>query len=225
MNTAVAPIRVFLVDAHRIALWGLERLLESARPRLAVVGAAASAAEALGRVREATPDVIVLAIGGEGDTDAVAALSVACGAKVLVLTGNRDETLRDRAVLAGARGVVPTDAAPDLLLTAIDRVHAGQVWLDRAATGRGFVALSRRSAPGAGPEQARIAALTERERAIIAAVLESPGACARKLAESLHIAEHTLRNHFTSIYGKLQVANRMELFAYAQRHGLAARKR
>lgn len=46
------------------------------------------------------------------------------------------------------------------------------------------------------------------------------GATARTIAEQLHISEHTLRNHLTAIYDKLGVVNRLELFAYAQKHGL-----
>ena len=46
------------------------------------------------------------------------------------------------------------------------------------------------------------------------------GATAKVIAEKLHISEHTLRNHLTSIYDKLGVANRLELFAYAHKNGL-----
>jgi DNA-binding CsgD family transcriptional regulator len=62
--------------------------------------------------------------------------------------------------------------------------------------------------------------LTGREREIVAVPVADAGATARVLAEKLLISEHTLRNHLTSIYDKLDVANRLELFAYAQKHGL-----
>ena len=62
--------------------------------------------------------------------------------------------------------------------------------------------------------------MTGREREIVAALVADAGATARVLAEKLLISEHTLRNHLTSIYDKLGVANRLELFAYAQKHGL-----
>ena len=70
------------------------------------------------------------------------------------------------------------------------------------------------------PEQKKIGSLTERERQIIVGVASHVGATARTIAETLHISEHTLRNHLTSIYDKLEVANRLELFAYAHKHNL-----
>ena len=97
-----------------------------------------------------------------------------------------------------------------------------EVWLDRASTGRLLVELSRRSAgaPPPTPEQQRIATLTLREREIIAVMAAHAGATAKAIAQKLHISEHTLRNHLTSIYEKLDVANRLELFAFAHQHDL-----
>jgi two-component system nitrate/nitrite response regulator NarL len=62
------------------------------------------------------------------------------------------------------------------------------------------------------------ASLTEREREIIAMVVEGQGACNKVLAGKLFISEHTLRNHLTSIYSKLDVQNRLELYVYAVKH-------
>jgi DNA-binding CsgD family transcriptional regulator len=71
------------------------------------------------------------------------------------------------------------------------------------------------------PEQKKIAQLTVREREIIALAASNAGATARAIAEKLSISEHTLRNHLTSIYEKLGVANRLELYAYAHQQKLA----
>ncbi|MGE0560098.1 MAG: response regulator transcription factor, partial [Burkholderiales bacterium] len=106
-------------------------------------------------------------------------------------------------------------------LTAISKVHDGQVWLDRAATGRIFVEFSRENAGQAtDPERMKIATLTVREREIVAITAGNAGATAKTIARILFISEHTLRNHLTSIYNKLGVANRLELFAYAHKYGL-----
>lgn len=220
-----APIRVFLIDDHRSILWGLERLIESAKPPMKVVGSAASYAESLRTLAPAAPDVILLDIdlGKESGIDAIPKLIGAVpGAKVLVLTGLRDRSVHDQAILAGAKGVVEKEAPAEIILTAITKVHDGQLWLDRAAAGRIFVEFSRKSgAPQAlDPEQKKIGSLTERERQIIVGVASHVGATARTIAETLHISEHTLRNHLTSIYDKLEVANRLELFAYAHKHNL-----
>jgi two-component system, NarL family, nitrate/nitrite response regulator NarL len=217
------PIRVFLIDDHRSILWGLEKLIESARPAMRVVGSAASCAACLDLLEAAAPDVIVLDLdlGAENGLDAIPLILERSPAKILVLTGVRDKSVHDRAVLAGARGVVEKEAPAETILTAIARVHEGQLWLDRAATGRIFVEFSRKGGTQtADLEQRRIASLTLRERQIIAVTVGYAGATAKTIAEQLHISEHTLRNHLTSIYGKLAVANRLELFAYANRHGL-----
>jgi DNA-binding NarL/FixJ family response regulator len=224
MPTA-APIRVFLIDDHRTILWGLEKLIESGNPGMRVVGTATSYTAAAKLLEQATPDVIVLDLdlGQESGLDAIPKLLATCKAKILVLTGLRDESVRHDAVLAGARGVVEKEARAETILSAITKVHEGEIWLDRAATGRLLVEVSRKNAArdAPNPEQQKISALTVREREIIALTASNAGATARTIAEKLHISEHTLRNHLTSIYEKLGVANRLELFAFAQQHKLA----
>jgi two-component system nitrate/nitrite response regulator NarL len=220
-----AIIKVFLIDDHRSILWGLERLIESGKPPMKVVGTATNQMDALEALGRASPDVILLDIdlGKENGLDAIPKLiEAAANAKVLILTGLRDKAVHDKAVLAGARGVVEKEAPAQTILNAISKVHEGELWLDRTAAGRIFVEFSRQgvAAKTRDPEQEKIASLTEREREIVAGIASNPGATARTIAETLHISEHTLRNHLTSIYDKLDVANRLELFAYAHKHNL-----
>jgi DNA-binding NarL/FixJ family response regulator len=223
--SAASPIRVFLIDDHRTILWGLEKLIESGNPSMRVVGSATGYAAAAKLLEQASPDVIVLDLdlGQESGLDAIPKLLATSKAKILVLTGLRDESVRHNAVLAGARGVVEKEARAETILAAIAKVHEGEIWLDRAATGRLLVEVSRKNAARATPtpEQRKIAALTVREREIIALTTANAGATAKTIAEKLHISEHTLRNHLTSIYEKLGVANRLELFAFAHQHKLA----
>jgi two-component system nitrate/nitrite response regulator NarL len=216
-------IRVFLIDDHRTILWGLERLIESGNPGMRVVGTATTCAEALKALQRAPADVIVLDLdlGEESGLDAIPKLI--SSAKILVLTGVRDPAVHDRAVLAGARGVVAKEARAETILSAIEKVNAGEVWVDRAATGRLLVEVSRRNAARdqPNPEHGKIAQLTVREREIIGIASANAGATARAIAEKLNISEHTLRNHLTSIYEKLGVANRLELYVYAHQQKLA----
>jgi DNA-binding NarL/FixJ family response regulator len=219
-----AAIRVFIIDDHRSILWGLERLIESGKPAMQVVGTATSCSEALKVLDEAAPDLILLDIGlgDENGVGEIPNLLVKSHAKILVLTGIRDESLHDKAVLAGASGVVVKEASAETILAAIQKVHEGQLWLDRVATGRIFLEMSRdNAAQSVDPERVKISSLTEREREIVAIAATHPGSNAKAIAEMLYISEHTLRNHLTSIYDKLQVANRLELFAYAHKHALA----
>ena len=219
----ITPIRVFLIDDHRSILWGLEKLIESATPAMQVVGSVTNSADAFKLLVQAAPDVILLDmdLGKESGLDAIPQLMAKSAARILVLTGLRDKIVLDKAVLAGARGVVEKEAPAETILTAIARVHEGQLWLDRAATSRIFVEFSRTgAAPAADPEQQKIESLTDRERNIVEVAANNAGANAKAIAEMLHISEHTLRNHLTSIYEKLGVANRLELFAYAHQHAL-----
>ena len=218
-----ARIRILLVDDHRSVLWGLEKLIEGEHPRMQVVDKATTSAEALKLLDEVKPDIILLDLdlGGENGSNAIQALISKSKAKVLVLTGSRDIAVHDAAVLAGAMGVVEKGEPAETILKAIRKVHEGEIWLDRSATGRIFLELSRsKAAEAQNPEQRKIASLTPRERQIVAEIGSDAAAGSKVIAERLHISEHTLRNHIASIYEKLEVSSRLELFAYAGKHGI-----
>ena len=218
-----APIRIMLVDDHRSVLWGLEKLIEGESPGMEVIGKATTSAEAMLLLDSTSPDIILLDIdlGGENGIHAIPALIAKSKSRVLVLTGSRDSSVHDSAVLAGAMGVVEKGESADTILKAIQKVHQGEIWLDRTATGRIFLELSRNKAAEAqNPEQKKIASLTPRERQIVAEIGGDASAGSKVIAERLHISEHTLRNHIASIYEKLQVSSRLELFAYAGKHGI-----
>jgi len=217
------PIRVMLVDDHRSVLWGLERLIEGERPRMQVVGTATSQRDALTALPQTSPDVILLDLdlGGESGINAIPDFLAKSKARVLILTGVRDPAKHDSAVLAGACGVVTKEDTAETILKAIEKAYHGELWLDRAATGRIFVELSRRnSTDKKDPHQQKISALTARERQIVIEMASDAGATTRSVAEKMCISEHTLRNHLTSIYDKLGVSSRLELWAYANKHGL-----
>lgn len=229
MNTrpeAAPPIRVMIVDDHKSILWGLERLVESAEPRMTVVGTADTRAGMLDVAATAHPDVILLDLdlNGEDATEALPDLLRVSAGKVLVLTGGRDPAVQQAAILRGARGVIGKDESAEVLLHAIERVHAGEVWVNRMMMAKILEAMSTASGrtPNADPEAAKIASLTAREREIIRAIVHSRGGKSLAIAEELHISEHTLRNHLTLIYEKLGARNRIDLYAYAIEHGLAA---
>lgn len=216
------PARVMVV-ALPLSGWGLARLIESEPVRMNCVGMASSAAEGVMRVRELCPDVVVYDLDGEDNTEALADLHAQTEAKVLAVTSSSHTSVHDNAVLAGARGVVVKREAPDVLLRAIDKVRSGEIWIDRSATGRIFLELARqRAGRQDDPEKVKLALLTTRERQMVAALAADASAPGKVLAQRMHISENTLRNHLTSIYSKLKVGNRVELYAFAHRHGLAA---
>ena len=220
-----SPIRVMIVDDHKSILWGLERLVESAEPHMTVVGTAESRSSMMSAAAETMPDVILLDLDLNGDdaADALPDLLRVTTAKVLVLTGARDPATHQAAIMKGARGVIGKDENAEVLLRAIKRVHEGEVWMNRTMMARilDSMAIGGKDR-NANPEAARISSLTSREREIVRTIVRSHGGKSLEIAETLNISEHTLRNHLTTIYEKLGVRNRIDLFAYAIEHGLEA---
>lgn len=217
------PIRIMLVDDHKTMLWGLEKLIEGGGGDLQLVGTASNNDTALQQAAALTPDVIVLDLDLEGRSSIEILpqlLQQNPGVKVMILSGNRDQGLLTQAVKLGARGVVSKEASADVVLNSIRAVQRGETALDPVLMN---ALLGQLSAPAkADPEALRIASLTPKERKIVAVVVEGNGAPNKELASKLFIAEPTLRNNLTTIYQKLGVANRLELYVYATRHGLQA---
>ena len=217
------PIRIMLVDDHRSVLSGLEKLIEAETPKMQVVAKATSRASALALVADEKPDVVVLDLdlGGENGAELIPRLIETASARVLVLTGMRDEKAHEASVLRGASGVVRKEEPAETLLKAIERVHQGELWLDRSMTARVFVELGRaKGLPSRQAEARELMTLTRREREIVEQLVAHPGVDNKKLAKTIGMGEHTLRNHLTRIYDKLGVSNRLELYLLAQRLGL-----
>lgn len=217
------PIRVLLVDDHQTMLWGLAKLIEGEQPRMEVVGVARSCEEALAKTQQLIPDVILLDLdlGGKSALDILPALLSNSPSRVLVLTAEHAQATLDLAVLLGARGVMCKDAPAEQVLKAIEKTHGGELWLDHGTLGRVFGEfMSAKKVHKVDPELERKATLTARERRIVQAIVEENGASNKTIAQRLFISEHTLRNHLTSIYHKLDVINRLELYVYAVKHQL-----
>lgn len=222
LATEIKPIRVLLVEDHKCVMWGLEKLIAGESPMLQVAGKAANREQTLEAAARLQPDLILLDLDLNGDMslDFLPELLRKSDAKILILTGAREPELRSRAMLLGARGVVSKNEEASVILRAIERVHAGEIWLDRASTADILQQLTARKARP-DPEAKKIATLTVRERQIIAALANERGGSNKSVAARMFLSEHTLRNHLTSIYSKLEVRNRLELYMYAVDHGLA----
>ena len=196
-------------------------LIES-RPGLTVVGEAANEQDALKAALD-QPDIILLGLDlGAEESLAVLPelLTRAKKARALILTDHRDPDLDQKAIRLGAMGLVYKEEPAEALTKVIERVHAGEVWLNGSTIAR-ILASMRRAGDGecANPEDNKIATLTDREREVIALIAE--GLRNRNIAERLFISSTTVRHHLTSIFGKLGVSDRLELLIYAYRNGLA----
>ncbi|SFB33254.1 two component transcriptional regulator, LuxR family [Collimonas sp. OK607] len=223
MKPAKETIRVMLIDDHQTMLWGLGKLIDGEKPRMEVVGTARGCEEALAKIEQLVPDVILLDLDldGKNGLDILPALLTNGISRVLILTGERRQATLDMAVLSGARGIVHKDASAEQVLKAIEKTHRGELWLDREALGRVFGELMTPAAVRKPDcEAEKKATLTAKEQKIIHTIIEGSGASNKTLAQRLFISEHTLCNHLTSIYHKLDVSNRLELYVYATKHQL-----
>lgn len=215
-------IRILLVDDHKTMLWGLERLIQAEGPSFTLVGSASDGAEAAALCAALRPDIVLLDLDlkGSSSIDFLPALVANGGTRVVILSANRDQGTLAAAVKAGARGVVSKEAPTDDVLLAVRKVHGGELWLDQSLM-QALLGQLVAPAPKADPEAGRIGTLTARERDVIGMIVQGKGALNKELAEKAFISERTLRNHLTTIYQKLDVANRLELYVYATKHGLA----
>jgi two-component system nitrate/nitrite response regulator NarL len=223
MTASGSPVRIVLVEDHAVVRAGLRMLIDSYRG-LSVVGEAQDGAEAIAVAKNTAPDLILLDLdlGGQDGLELIPVLLAASPpTRILVLTGARDDAMCRRAFSLGAKGLVRKDKAASVLTKAIEKVHAGEVWIDRAMMADVIeeIAHGRGRPPRKDPDAERIAALSEREREVI--VLLGEGLPNKRIAAGLHVSEVTVRHHLTSIYSKLGVGDRLELLVYAFRHKLA----
>lgn len=216
------PIRILLIDDHVIVRAGLRMLIEN-RKGMVVAGEAGTRIDALSIAASEQPDVILLDLdmGAENGLDFLRELvAAATRARVIILTGVRDPEIHRRAVHLGAMGLVLKDKATEVLIKAIEKVHSGEVWLDRSLTASVLTEMSQADeSRRTDPDAKRISSLTDRELEITGLVCK--GLKNRQIAEQLFISEATVRNHLTSILSKLALTDRFELALYAYRHHLA----
>jgi DNA-binding CsgD family transcriptional regulator len=104
-------------------------------------------------------------------------------------------------------------------------VHRGELSVDRQTTERLLATISRSPpTPGRSSEEEKIASLTARERDIVLSLMRQPQLPLKEVAGSRGISERTLRNHLSSIYEKLGVSGRLELYVFSSKHGLDKHK-
>ena len=222
-DKAPEPIRILIVDDHLVVRAGLHMLIEN-HPGMTVVAMASNRTEALELSASAAPNLILLDLdlGGENALTFLTQLrETTPNARILVLTGLRDTDAHRQAVQLGAMGVVLKEHAPDVLIKAIEKVHAGEIWLDRPTMGRMLREMSAREEKEIDPEVAKIKSLTQREREVVALIAE--GLKNKQIAQRLFISETTVTHHLSSVYSKLGVSDRLELVIYAFAHKLAGK--
>jgi two-component system, NarL family, response regulator DevR len=204
------PIRVFLLDDHEVVREGIRSLLES-DDDIEVVGEAATAAEAMNRIPLCKPDVAILDVRlevGSGIEVCRDARSLMPELTCLMLTSFADDEALFASVMAGAAGYILKQVKARDLLDDVRRVAAGESLLDPKTVARVVERIS--NPPKADPE---FQALTPQERRILDLIAE--GRTNRQIADSMFLAEHTVKNYITGLLRKLKMSSRTEAAIYA----------
>lgn len=203
--------RVFLVDDHEIVRRGVADLI-NAEADLEVVGEAATARQALGRIAATLPDVAVLDVrlpDGSGIDLCREIRSAHPHIRCLMLTAYDDDQASSTAVLAGASGYVLKDIRGQGLLDGIRQVAAGRSLIDRAVV--------QRVVESATATQAPAVELSSRERQVLDLIAE--GLTNRQIGQSLDLAEKTVKNYVSGLLAKLGMERRTQAAVYgAQLH-------
>src|SRR5215217_3941901 len=169
------PIRILMIDDHAVLRTGLRMIIES-HIGMIVVGEAENRRESLAAIANQPPDIILLDLdlGDENGLDLLPDLLTSVpDARIILLTGLRDSEIQRRAILQGAMGLVSKQKAADTVIRAIEKVYAGEVWLDRAMIASILNdRVNANVAPDQNAEMLRIAKLTEREREVIGLIGE-----------------------------------------------------
>ncbi|MET9690047.1 response regulator transcription factor [Streptomyces sp. NPDC006514] len=214
------PIKVMIADDQMMVRQGFTVLL-NAQPDMEVVGQAVDGADAVAKVAELAPDVVLMDIRmpGMGGIEATSVITSVPNAavKVLVLTTfDLDEYVYE-ALRAGASGFLLKDASADQLAEAVRVVAAGEALLSPNITKRLITEFSRLGAPRA-PSRARIEALTERETEVLSLIAQ--GLSNAEISEHLVLAEQTVKTHVSRILVKLGLRDRTQAAVFAYETGL-----
>ncbi|CAL9626962.1 response regulator transcription factor [Streptomyces sp. enrichment culture] len=216
-------IRVLLADDQAL-LRATFRILIDSDPGMTVVAEAADGREAIDLTRAHAPDVVLMDLRMP-DTDGLTATADICArpdlaaTRVLVLTTFENDQNVARALRAGASGFLGKDVNPDVLLTGIRTVAAGESLLSPTATRTlitRFLATPDDEAPLSPPD--RLAVLTEREREVMS--LAAHGMSNTEIADHLVVSPLTVRSHVQRAMTKLHARDRAQLVVIAYQSGL-----
>jgi DNA-binding NarL/FixJ family response regulator len=214
----VSQTTVLLVEDHTIVRKGLRSLLES-EADIRVVGEAENGREAIEKVDELRPDVVVMDIGMPGLNGLEATRQIKkrfTDVQVLILTVHTGEEYILQILRAGASGYLVKQAAPAELISAIQAVHRGQAFLSPSISKKvleDYVQRAEATARGDSLER-----LTDREREVLQLIAEAYST--REIAEQLHISVKTVETHRAHLMEKLGLHSTAELTRYAIRKGV-----
>ncbi|MDD4802002.1 MAG: response regulator transcription factor [Syntrophomonas sp.] len=203
-------IKVLIVDDHNIVRDGLKLILES-DDRLVVCGEAKDLQEAMDKIRNTCPDVILLDFrlpDGDGINGCLMIKRQFPKIKIIILTAYTQEHLVIETIRAGADGYLLKSVESQELINNIIKVHAGDCILDASVTEGVFNSIISPDSKLASKSNY----LSLREKDILEILSQGKSNC--EIAEALNISEKTVRNYISNIFKKLNVSNRTEAAMY-----------
>lgn len=208
-------IRVLIADDHGIVRGGIRRLLED-HEDIQVVAEASDGHEAIKKVLETDPDVILLDISmpGMDGLDVTKQLkAINPRVRILILTMHAEEQYAPRLMKAGAMGYVTKHAAPEDLVKAINAVYAGKRFISPTlAENMAWRYL------GVEKDLTPVECLSDRELQVLNLIAE--GNTNREAADSLHLSVKTIDTYRARVLEKLNLRNNAELTLFAIQNGL-----
>jgi len=215
-----ARTRVLIADDQALFREGLRTLL-STRDDIEVAGEAGTGDEAVALAETLQPDVVLMDLRMPG-SDGIQATARIRGRwpdmPVLVLTTFDDDANLFGALRAGAAGYLLKDVSSETLVAAIQAAARGESFLQSTVTGRVVAAFARLMETGGPKAEALVMPLSPREREIL--VLLGNAASNKEIADRLHLAEGTVKNHVTNILTKLDARDRTQAAVRARQLGL-----
>ncbi|MEZ4768277.1 MAG: response regulator transcription factor [Caldilineales bacterium] len=211
------PIRLLIIDDHRIVREGIQSLMEDV-PDIEVVGTAADGCIGVDLADRLRPDVVLMDLVMPCMDGVQATLLLADrypDMRILVLTSFITQDKVFPAIKAGASGYLLKDTGSSELIDGIRQAYRGETSLDPKIAGMVMAEISHPAEHDKlGPDS-----LTERETEVLRLVAQ--GMSNKEIAEQLGISPETSRTHVNRIIGKLHVASRVQATLYALRSGIA----
>ncbi len=207
--------RVLLADDHGIVIEGLRRVLD--HPDLEIVGVVNDGRALLREAQQIQPDIIIADITMpllNGIDAARQIRQTNPDVKIVFLTMHPDVTFATEALAAGGSGFVLKNSAGDELLTAIQEVMMGRVYVTKSIAEAVNLGVSSRSKAWRSPQDP----LTARQREVLQLLAE--GLPIKQIAERLHISSRTVEFHKYRIMDELGLRSTAEISRYAARHGI-----
>ena len=211
-------IKILLLDDHTLFREGLSRLVES-EPDLEMTAHCATVSEATGILRQTSIDLVLLDydLGKENGFEFIArARKIGYAGRFLIVTAGMSDAESVQALEFGIGGIFPKHNSPALLIQAIRKVMAGEMWLDQSSIQALLEATHRRDTPGARRP------FTPREMQVLEGVFE--GLSNKEIGARLEVSESSVKASLQQLFQKTGVRTRSQLVRIALEEGIGRGK-